>query len=673
MQSGPNDVKGFVAGRGTTATKTNTPVLETPQSISVITPDQIVAQDALNVSQAIRYTAGVTGSVIATDTRFDAPNIRGFLAPIYLDGQLLPIGASTFARSRVEVFGLQEIDILKGAAASALYGQTPPGGLVNLVSLHPSETLTRTVFAEGNSYGNVRSGFDVSGPADPAGHFLYRLTVVGHDGGTQIQHVKDQNIYVAPAVTYRPDGATSVTILGSYQHDHTGTPEQFLPASGTLFTNPNGRIPINANTGEPNHDFYDRDQTTIGYEFEHNINSQWKFRQKLRYAAIDTDTEVVFGNGFAANQTTLNRLNLSVPESATALTLDNNLIGKVSTGPLAHTLLFGVDYRYATSDLHEGFGIAPSINPFNPVYGAAITTPTITIRTGQRQNQAGIYAQDQIRLGGFGLTLSGRHDDVDTRTINYIANTNKPQSDDAFSGRAALNYVFDSGVAPYVAFSRSFLPSLGTAFGGAALAPTFGSEYEAGIKYQPTGTNILLTAAAFDEREQNYLTPDPNHIGFNIQTGQVHIRGLEFEAKASLTERLNVVAAYTVTDAHVVGGNPTTAGKRLNPIPYDQVALFADYTLHTGALSGFGFGGGVRYVGVSFGDLANTLVIPSYTLFDATLHYDLEKLNPEWKGARLAVNAQNIANKNYVASCQSLTTCYYGNGRLIQASLRYSW
>jgi iron complex outermembrane receptor protein len=337
-----------------------------------------------------------------------------------------------------------------------------------------------------------------------------------------------------------------------------------------------------------------------------------------------------------------------------------------------HTLLLGVDFRDAASTFTFGRSTAPTINMFDPAYGAPLTPPALLSRTGQDQDQTGVYAQDQMKLGGWGLTLSGRHDNVDTTTFNYLAGTSTPQTDLAYSGRAALDYLFDSGVAPYVAVARSFTPNLGTTAAGTAFVPSFGTEYEAGVKYQPTGTDILLTAAAFTMNDSNVLTADPANPLFSVQTAEETNKGLEFEAKSSLSEQINIIGSYTYDDARIAGGSPT-AGNRAPQIPMNQAALWTDYTWHNGPLAGFGLGGGVRYTGNSYGDAANTLYIPSYALFDAGMHYDLVNLNPAWKGATFSVNVLNLFNKYYVTTCQSTSQCFLGNGRVVKVSMRYSW
>lgn len=667
-------VQGYVAHQSATATKTDTSLLETPQAISVIGRDQVQAQSAQSLVDVLHYTPGVQAGHNPVDNRFDSILIRGFQPTLFLDGLQLPFGAGQFGRPKVDPFGLERIEVLRGPS-SDLYGQVPPGGLVNMVSLRPSEEPLHFLDLQGSSFGQGQGEFDFSGPLDKDGTFLYRLTGLYHNGGTQIDHVNDERIMIAPAFTWKPDEDTTLTFLSQYQHDDGGVEIQFLPAQGTLLSNPHGSLPIGTFEGEPDFNDFKRTQYWLGYQFEHRFDDTWTFRQNLRYADLDTSLKSVIGNGLQADMETLNRAAFYVPEDARNVTLDNQMQANFDTGPLAHTALLGVDYRWDESDFKRGVGAAPPINVFDPNYGADISTPDVSTHTGQKQDQIGVYLQDQIALDHWRLTLSGRHDWVDTTTEDFLANTDQHQNSSAFSGRAGLNYVFDFGLSPYVSYARSFQPTIGTSFDSTAFKPTTGTQYEAGIKYQPNGTNLALNAAVFTLTQKNVVTPDTatGHTGFNVQEGEVRSRGIELDATASLAEGLNLVAAYTYTDAEVTQSNGLDDGKRVITVPKNQASLWLDYTLQQGDFTGLGFGGGVRYFGATYGDAGNTLHIPGYTLVDAMMRYDLGEISPKLKGAKFSVNASNIFNKKYVATCTGLTACYYGTERLVTANLSYSW
>ncbi|WP_456728465.1 TonB-dependent siderophore receptor [Bradyrhizobium sp. USDA 3364] len=674
---GEGPIQGYVAHRTLTGTKTNTSILEVPQSISVIGREQIRDQGARSVAQAISYTPGVVTNS-PNDTRFESLRIRGFQPLLYLDGMQLPYGASQFGQPKLDLALLERIEVLRGPSSS-LYGAVAPGGLVNLVSRLPSATPINSLELLADNWGKVQGNFDVGG-ASPKGDLFWRFAGTVHDGGTQVDFVNDFRGAIAPSFTWKPDLDTTFTFLSGYQRDMTGLTLQFYPASGTLLPNPNGRIPLTKFLGEQGFDHFDRTQYWVGYQFEHSFNEVWTVRQNVRYFDLQTNTYAVAGAGalgstaLQPDQTTLNRGVFSFPENANAVTLDNQAEARFSTGPVAHTVLLGADYRYTTSELKFGSATAPPINLYNTVYGASIAMPATTMNTGQRQSQAGLYVQDQIALDRWRLTLSGRSDWVSTDTLNFLKGTQQSQDDQAFTGRVGLNYVFDSGIAPYIAYATSFQPTLGLTASGAALRPTTAEQAEIGVKYQPFGTNLLLTAALFDMTQQNVVTPDLTATGFSVQTGAARSRGAEFQAQASLTEGLKLVASYAYTDTLTTKSNtPSQLNKHLIIQPMNQAALWADYTFQQGQLAGFGFGGGVRYIGDSYGDLANTISIPSYTLFDAAVHYDLSNLDRRLRGVSVAVNATNLFDKYYVASCTTLNSCFLGSGRAVIGSVRYTW
>jgi iron complex outermembrane receptor protein len=677
-------VRGYVARRSATATKTSTPILEVPQSINVIGRKEIEDRQAQTITQAVQYTPGVVGQYGDTDLRVDWLTVRGFVPGRYLDGLRLPFGARGYSQPRVEPYGLERIEILKGPA-SGLYGQNSPGGLLNLVSKRPTAVPLREIQLQSGSFGRVQGAFDLSGPIDPEGRWLYRLTGLARSTGTQVDHVDEDRVFIAPSLTWRPDADTSLTLLSQYLHIDSpgGGAPPALPVLGTLYLTPRGRIPTQRFIGEPNYDRFRLEQGFVGYAFEHRVDDVWSVRQNLRFAHVDTETRRVQGIALAANNRTLSRYAWAFPERSDLFTVDNQAEARFATGPLAHTLLLGVDYlredaRYDESQLR----IVPSLDVFTPVYANTVTQPPLGTRITQGRNQTGLYAQDEIRFNGFTLTLSGRQDWADavtrTRAVTTGALSQVRQNDAAFTGRVGLSYLFDGGVAPYISYATSFQPTSGTDRTGSPFRPTTGSQIEAGVKVQPPGTSILFTGAAFDLTQQNVLTPDAADFRFSTQAGEARVRGIELEAKASLTESLDVIGSYAMTDSEFTKANANAAGvsivgNRLPFVPTHQAAGWLDYTIRHGDWAGLGFGVGARYIGTSVGDNANLYRIPVVTLIDAAIRYDFGYRFPAMKGVDLAVNATNLFDKVYVTTCIAATGCYYGNRQAILATLRYRW
>ncbi|ULA62185.1 MAG: Iron complex outermembrane recepter protein [Nitrospira sp.] len=673
----------FVAEETSSGAKTATPLIATPQTINVITRAEMDTRMVQNVSQAVAYTPGVLTEMYGPVMRDDYFNIRGFDAPQFLDG--LGLLGVNYANLRIEPYGLERVEVLKGPA-SMLYGQSPPGGLVNMTSKRATETPLREVLLLGGSFNRLQGGVDFGGPIDSAGRFLYRITGMVRDSDTQVDFAKDKRYFIAPTFTWRPQTNTSFTILGHFQKDDAGNTLQFLPPEGTLRGNPNGVLPINRFVGEPGFDRWKRQQYSIGYAFEHRFNEMWKIEQNFRYADVRTDYPTTFyldflrdGAGVPTDFRTISRLAGLYRDRAGTVTVDTRAQGNFDTGAITHQLLVGVDYRRVSGRTHRGFSNSPDLDIYAPVYGQSFDFPLIDFASEQQREQIGLYVQDQLKYERWVLTAGLRYDfaNADTQTRDFFLGeaSSTRQRDSALTYRAGLNYLFENGVSPYVSYSVSFQPEAGTNFAGTPFEPTTGQQYEAGIKYKPAGYNALVTIAAYQLTRQNIVTPDldPGHFGFNVQTGEARVRGIEVEGKASLFETLNVTAGYSLTDSKITNSNNAgELGHRLSLTPRHQASLWLDHSFKGVWLAGLNLGGGMRYIGSNFGDIANSLNAPSYTLFDAAVRYDLRQVHSSLRGAELNVNLNNFLDNQYVATCAD-AACFYGARRTVYASLRYRW
>lgn len=659
---------GYVAPAALGATKTGAALLETPQTITVITREELDARRPQTVRSVLRYAPGVQISEDA-DNRLDSLTARGFALDQYLNG--LKQLSGTWAVPKTEPYLLERAEVLTGPS-SVLYGQASPGGILNMVAKRPTAEPLHQVEIQSGTGAMMQGAFDLGGPLDKEGRVLYRLTGIGRTAETQTDHTREQRIAIAPSVTWKPDDDTSLTLLAGYLHDPKGGIWNLLPYSGTLQPNRYGRISPSFYTGDTGFESFKRDQSQIGYEFEHRFGKALTVRQNARYTHIDIDYASVQGLNLQADQRTLNRQTYTADERLDSFAIDNQAELKLDTGPLSHTLLAGVDYQRINWDNLTRFGAAPTLDILAPNYNQVIRLPGIFQNAYQTQSQVGAYLQDQIRLGGWSLLLGGREDWATTDNENRVTNRRTSQFDRAFTGRVGLTYLFDNGLAPYASYATSFQPVAGTNRQGAAFEPTKGKQVEVGLKFQPKGSNSFATVSAFDLRQTNVTTPDPVNANFNVQTGEIRSRGVELSGVASLSNGLNVRASYAYLDNKITKDNSGNVGHRLNNVPAHIASLWADYTIQAQALKGLGFGGGARYVGPTYATNANTVKIPDYTVFDAAVHYDLGQALPSLQGTQLAVNASNIFDREYVSFC-SAVGCRYGLGRTVYASVRYSW
>lgn len=688
QESAWGHVNGYVAKRSGTGTKTDTPLKEIPQTINVVTQDEIKARGSQTVTEALRYTPGITGGGFADRVKiFDEPTSRGFSpAPMYLDGLHMPYGGgSTGGALQIDPYTLERIEVLKGPA-SVLFGQNQPGGIVNMVSKRPTAEPIHEVVLGGGSQDRRYGAFDVAGALDEQSTYLYRITGVGRDINSEIDYAEQKRFMLAPSFTWNPNEQTSLTFYGQYQKDNDVPEAQGLPAYGTVFSTPNGRIKRSTFIGEPGLNSYDRDQFVVGYEFSHEFNDVWTFKQNTRYAYVDDQyVAPLHGYSFALNPNTdaddqryTTRYGVDWSQTNKVFGMDNILQAKYKTADIEHTSLIGLDYYHSNSKflgLYSYETASPIIDLYKPVYGKPFTFGS-PYRWDRTIRQTGVYLQDQMKWNQWFLTLGGRYDWAETDSKETAGHSNA--KDEKFSGRAGFGYEFSNGITPYVSYSESFQPVSGYNLdqNSKAFKPTTGKQYEAGIKYQPPGQDSFIQASVYQIDQKNVLTTNLESPEFYNQSAAMRSKGFELEGKASLTNNLGIIASFSRNDVKYTKDNDGREGRHPAGTPPMTAAVWLDYTLGGDTvLAGLGAGIGARYTRGSDGtDTAdNHFTIPSYTLYDGKLSYDFEKSPLRLKGLKLQVNLENIEDKKYVSRCAGIWDCYYGQGRTITSDLTYNW
>ncbi|HFQ3059140.1 TPA: TonB-dependent siderophore receptor [Enterobacter hormaechei] len=670
-------VKGIVATKTLSATKTSAEIVKTPQSVSVITRDQMNMQDVTSVSQALRYSAGVFTEYRGSSNRNDEVFVRGFsYVPKFLDG--LSFGATASSQTgTVDPWLLERVELVRGPA-SVLFGQVNPGGLISMTSKRPTaEAIHNVQFRTGNN-DLAEGAFDFGGKLSDDGRVLYRVNGIARTQHNQVDDYKETRMAIAPAITWYPNDQTRFTLLTSYQKDPDAGYRNFLPAYGTVKSADGKYIPRDFNVSDPNYNQSWREQTMIGYELEHQFADNLTFRQNARYATIKQKYRYLVYANSAANSTVLTRRAQREERTTNEFGLDNQLEYLLETGSVNHTLLGGFDYKTSKDKqlLARGSGSQYDLDWTNPVYGVNVDESTFKTATDEQQNldQMGLYLQDQMSWNNWGWLVSGRYDWSEVRTNDFTDNSFTQQNDNKFTWRTGLLYAFDSGLSPYISYSTSFEPNLQTnrAPGVAPFRPTTGEQTEIGMKYQPVDTT-LMTLALYDLTQDNVATYNSAE-GWFENAGKVRSKGAEAEIHATLMDNINLIGSYTYTDAKTESTTVAgTEGKTPARIPAHMASAFASYTVPGGALKSLTAGVGMRYIGTSYGDAKNTFKVPSVDLYDAMLRYDLGEMNRSLKGASVQFNVNNVADTKYVASCASDTACFYGIGRTVTATVNYSW
>ena len=669
---GPSGITGYTARVATTATKTNTPLIEVPQSVSVVTREQLNDRNVQTFTDAVNYVPGAVSARSGFDPRFDQIFIRGFDVltnqGIYRDG--LRVIGTGFAYPKSEPYGAEALTILRGPA-SGLYGLGSPGGILDITTKRPVFAPFGEVQFQAGSFDRFQGNFDVGGPIEGSGGTMaYRLTGVRREAGTFIGlGTTDDQLYLAPAFTWKPSADTTFTFLSEFQVTNT-------PAATFFYNDPGFRV-SKFYQGDPRFMGLDQTQYRVGYAFEHFITPDLIFRQNFRHYGLFLSAKYVDINNINEARTIGTRDTGYIREGLVQQTLDNQLEARFATGPVAHTVVGGVDYARYSLSARFGFGLAPDLNLVTRNYGQQfIPTPPLAPASRQSQDQIGVYLQDQAKFGNFILTLNGRHDWVFQNNYATPDSAVSRQDNSAFTGRVGLGYVLAPGLVPYASYATTFTPQVGIDRNGQAFKPATGDQIEAGVKYLIPGTNIQTAFAGFDINQSNILIPDAGNLAFQTAGGAVRSTGFEAEATANLAPGTNLTIAYTHVDIRFLNSVSATgqpiAGNRVSGIPSDTYASFLTYAFPpSSALRGLQIGGGIRFIGSSFADDQNTVRNTAVTLYDALVAYDFAALDPKYKGFRAQINAYNIFDRNYT-TC-SFGFCNFNQPARVIGSLIYRW
>ncbi|WP_426712133.1 ferrichrome porin FhuA [Cronobacter muytjensii] len=682
----------IAAKRSATATKTDTPIEKTPQSVSVVTREEMDIHQAQSVKEALGYTPGVVVSNRGASTTYDFVSIRGFTSVglsqnNYLDGMKLQ--GNFYNDAVIDPYMLERVELMRGPT-SVLYGKSNPGGIISMVSKRPTTEPLREVQFKMGTDNLYQTGFDFSDAIDDNGEFSYRLTGVARSNDQQQVNAKQKRYAIAPSFTWRPDDKTTFTFLSYFQNEPQTGYYGWLPKEGTVEPLPNGkRIGSDFNEGASNNT-YSRNQKMVGYSFEHAFDDTFTVRQNLRFSEMKTSQQSVYGTGICTTNTFnapcqaisaserdhyLGRGTVVDNERLQNFSVDTQLQSAFATGELDHTLLTGVDFMRMRNDINAKFGTAPAID-----LNGGYTPEDFDFEDAEpyqlnETKQTGIYIQDQAEWDKWVFTLGGRYDWTQQGTT-VRANSTTPvagsieRNDHQFTWRGGVNYLFDNGISPYVSYSQSFEPNAFDLYSTPrmAFAPSKGEQYEAGVKYVPKDMPIVITGAVYQLTKTNTLTTDPNDATQQVPSGEVRSRGVELEAKAALNANINVTASYTYIDAEYTK-DTNLKGNHVEQVPRNMGSLWGDYTFNNGPLSGLTIGTGGRFIGSSYGDPANTFKVGSAAVMDAVVKYDLARLG--LPGSSVAVNVNNLLDREYVSSCFQTYGCFWGAERQVTATATF--
>jgi iron complex outermembrane receptor protein len=642
----------------TGALKLDIPLLETPQAVTVVDEQLIEDQHSVKLEDILHNVAGIsTGGYYSS---YDQFRIRGFDASYktYWDGLHGDNGTAP------EMFGMEKVEVIKGPA-SALYGNAPLGGMVNLVSKRPTYDTGAEIGMSAGSFNTYEGTVDAnaalytpgSGNTDGKSGIYGRIVGLYRDTDTFIDHAGIQRTYIAPSVLFQISEDTKFTILGSYTHDNDNS-SMPLPAEGTVLHNPYGHIPIDRYIGIPGQgNDVDFTRLKIGYEFSHKFNDTVSVRQNFNYTRIDQNWDRLyypqFGGPFDGK--TLSISPYSYDDTSERVGVDTGVDFKFDTFSVKHAATVGMDYYFERGTSRSFFGAPINLDLFHPGpdYTQIVPHATLGPESVSGSEVFGFYGQDHMKLTDkVSLTLGGRFDSYEARGSG--------ESETAFSPKAGVTYEFIENVAAYANYSKSFEPQSDPK--GAPIDPMEGENIETGVKYSALDGKLTGMASVFQlTRTDALLSTGP--LTYSL-AGEQRSRGFELENSAEPLPGFVITTAYTYLDAQITKDAFISKGTPLAGVPENALSGWAKYTIQDGMFKGVGFGLGARYVGSQAGDSNNSFEIPSYALLDAALYYEKDNFSAQ-------VNFKNITDKRYFNG--SYNEFYVGPGEPFNVSAGVAW
>ncbi|TPQ25675.1 TonB-dependent siderophore receptor [Methylomonas koyamae] len=629
----------------TTATKTDTPVMETPISIQIVPKAVLADKQTMTLPDAVNgHVSGVLGRT-GGGYLYDNFVIRGLAGSGFGDAYRNGL----YNRQDIyDIANIEQIEILKGPAAM-LYGRIEPGGMVNYVTKKPLDTAYYSLQQQFGSFDQYRTLIDATGPLDAGKTLLYRLNGSYTDQQSFRDFVGNQRFFVAPSLTWRPSARFETNVDLEYKHDQFNA-DYGIPAV-------NGRpapIPLSRNLKDGFHR-QTLESTSVAVDWTYHFNDDWKITQRYLFKDWTLSGPTLYNYfGLRDDMRTLDRVATKGVQDVVSHSGNIDLNGKFEVLGSKHNLLVGFDGFHSLTRSHDSDAPTAPIDIYAPVYGQ-VDFDALTVDNAffyRRESWVGAYLQDQITLfDRLHILLGGRYDSVTTgQNFSPVSSQaaelgRSPANDDAFSPRAGLTYRVQDWLSLYGSFSESFSANNGVSASGEKFDPQRGKQYELGIKTESADQRFSSTLAFFYLTKTNMLTDDPNQANpnFQILAGQIRSRGIELDLAGQVTDQLHLLATYAYTQVNYTQDFDGLQGHRLENVPRHQGSLWGTWQFNQAFKAGLG----AVAVGPRPGDSDNSYLLPGYVRLDAMAAYT-QKIGQQRLTAQLNIN--NLLDKEYYAN-----------------------
>lgn len=657
----PND--NYYKTKSQSATKTDTPIRETPQSVQVVSNGIIKELNAVKIEDVLDYTSGVSRQNNFAGM-WDNFSIRGFTGNENTGMSLLKNG---FADNRGynaprDTANIESIEFLKGPSGS-LYGNSEPGGTINIVTKEPKFTSEHSIKTDVGSYDFYRMALDSTAPIND--NLAYRLNVATEKKGSFRDHIESQRYVVAPSLLYSINDDTFVSYMGEFIEQKAPFDRGIALIDGKNVMNPKNFL------GNPDDGDVTLKNQTHQLKLEHYFSDSWSSRMGVAYK---NNSLKGFGSEVTpATKITTDSINLRTryrDYSSDDIQFQADLQNVTDIKDATNTLLFGVEtYRFEQDSILYTNKDTVRVDNIrsNPTY-TVLKTGLGSLSTDKYEEQKGValFVQDEVAYKDFRFLTGLRYDEVRMDNVNHLDSSSVKQNDYAVSPRVGITYLIDDMWSVYTTSGTSFRPNTGTDIDGKTFESERSVSIETGLKFESEDKKTGGTLSLYQIEKKNVLAKDPNDDSYFIATGKVRSKGIEFDFNGKITDNIKANFNYTYTDAKVIEDS-TYEGNELLNIPKHTSSVLLMWEDSLSLNSSYGIGTGVTYVGRKAGNVNNDFYLPDYTTAKIVSYY---KVNKE---LNFSLNIDNLFDKEYIASSYDVSWLTVGNPRTATLSMTYKF
>ena len=650
---GSDDDETIVADQISSGSGLPSDVLDSSASVSVITSKEIQRRGATSTEQVLQYTAGVSTDFYGRDDRYDFFKIRAYDATTYRDGMLI---GDAFGGVREEVYAFDRVEVLKGANSTA-FGLGDPGGAVNFITKTPTGERLREIYGAVGSFERKELGFDLGDTFAQNSDFSWRLTGKIQDSAAETDDSNDDETFLMGGLAWRPTDRTAVSLVYDHLYRDGYPNSSGYPATGDDFDR-------DLFLGEPDFNYLDTDRDTLTLKAEHDFGNGLEFGSTLRYTEGTGGFGYVFlGDVTSLPDTTVSRYYFANDADFANFVGDAHLMYETSFGAVSSRTMGGVEYRDNHRHNTLWYTTAPDIDWEDPVYSGGLdldSTDPYEETTTNTQVKS-VYLQQEFTHDRFILQAGLRRDWIDQEVHNHLTGVTTSGESMEDTMRLGLTYKITPNLSVFGSYAESVVPA------GLGIEPERGEQYELGVKYRPEGFRGLFSASIYDLTKYNETITNADTLLREVR-GESGVQGIDLEAKAEITERLSMTAAYSYIESEIVESNlGNNDGNELASTPKHSGSIWVDYLVPgQGRFGDLSLGLGTRYSGEYWRSDANDSKTDSAWIWDAAIGYEIAE------GTEMQLNVSNLFDEKHIAQ-GGFSTDYYNPGREIALTLRHTW